>query len=112
MSYFPPCSYGKNKIKVKLDLCNYATESDVKNVKDDLADLKLEVNNLDIGRLAELDADKLKLFPVDLSKLSNAVKNVVKKDVYHTKIKDIEDEVPNITDLATTVGLYTRANEV
>ena len=53
MSYFPPCSYGKNKIKVKLDLCNYATESDVKNVKDDLADLKLEVNNLDIGRLAE-----------------------------------------------------------
>ena len=33
MSYFPePCSDNKNKIKLKLDLSNYATKSDLKGV--------------------------------------------------------------------------------
>ena len=32
MSYFPPYSYSKNKIEVKLDFSNYATKSDLKNV--------------------------------------------------------------------------------
>ena len=36
--------------------------------KDDLANLKSEVDKLDIDKLAELDADKLKLAPVDLKK--------------------------------------------
>ena len=40
--------------------------------------------------------------PFDISKLSDVVKNyVVKKDVYNTKVKDIEDEIPDITSLAT-----------
>ena len=41
--------------------------------KDDLTNLKLEFDKLDIETLAELDADKLKLVPVDLKKLSNVV---------------------------------------
>ena len=52
MSYYPePDSYGRNKIKVELDLYNYATKSNIKNVtgvdtpkfakKIDLAGLKL-----------------------------------------------------------------------
>ena len=31
MSYYPPCSYSKNKIKVELDLSNYVTKSELKN---------------------------------------------------------------------------------
>ena len=41
--------------------------------KDDLTNLKLEFDKLDIETLVELDADKLKLVPVDLKKLSNVV---------------------------------------
>ena len=71
--------------KVKLGLSNYATKTDIKNIshvdtssfalKTNLANLKTEVDKLDI--------DKLVPVPVDLSKLSDVVKNdVVKKDIY------------------------------
>ena len=66
----------------KVDLSNYATKTDLKNVthvntstfelKTNLANLKTEVDKLDI--------DKLVPVPVDLSKLSDVVKNeIVKK---------------------------------
>ena len=43
---------------------------------------------------------------VDLSNLSDVVKNVVvKKDVYDAKIKNIEDKIPDITNLATKILL-------
>ena len=43
---------------------------------------------------------------VDLSKLSDVVKNdVLKKDVYNAKIKNIKNKIPNITNLATNVCL-------
>ena len=84
--YFPKPfrSFGGN-INVKVDLSNYATKADLKNVthvgtssfalRTNLASLKAEVDKLDI--------DKLARFPVDLSKLSDVVKNdVVKKAVY------------------------------
>ena len=76
--YFPKPlkSFGGN-INVKVDLSNYATKTDLKNVthvgtssfalKTNLAYLKTEVDKLDI--------DKLVPVPVDLSKLSNVVKN-------------------------------------
>ena len=45
-----------------------------------------------------LHVDNLVPVLVDLSKLSHVVKNdVVKKDVYNTKIKNIEDKIPDIT---------------
>ena len=85
--YFPksPRSYGEN-IKIKVDLSNYATKADVKNIthidtsgfalKTNLANLTTEVNKLYI--------DKLVPVPADLSKLSDVVKNyVVKKTVYN-----------------------------
>ena len=81
--YFPKSfrSFGRN-INVKVDLSNYATKTDLKNgthvdassfaLKTNLANLKTEVDKLDI--------DKLLPVPVDLSKLSDAVKyDVVKK---------------------------------
>ena len=72
-------------INIKLDLSNYATKTDIKNIshvdtsgfalKTNLATLKTEVDKLNI--------DKLVPVPVDLSKLSDLVKNdVVKKTLY------------------------------
>ena len=72
-----------DSIKVKIDLSNYATKTDFKNVthfdtssfalKSNLGSLKTEVDKLDI--------DKLVPVSIDLSKLSDVVKNdVVKKN--------------------------------
>ena len=62
---------------------NYATKSDLKNTtyvnmsqftkKDDLANLKSEVDKLDIDKLSELDLHKLKTVSTDLSKLNHIV---------------------------------------
>ena len=59
--------------------------------------MKSKVHKLDIG--------KLWITPVDLIKLRDVVKNDVKKDVYNAKIKDIEDELPDITNVATNTTL-------
>ena len=97
--YFPP--YGStNNIEVELDLANYATKDDVKNIthidvssyatKTNLAALKSEVDKVDV--------DKLKTVPTDLSKLSNVVKNdVVKKSDYNTKVTSIENQIAGVT---------------
>ena len=51
--------------------------------------------------------------PVDLSKLSNAVKNnVVEKYVYNGNIKNIEDKTSDITNLATNASVNAKINEV
>ena len=62
---------------------NYATKSDLKNTtyvnmsqftkKDGLANLKSEVDKLDIDKLSELDLDKLKTVSTDLSELNHIV---------------------------------------
>ena len=53
------------------------------------------------------------LFPIELSKLSDIVKNgVVKKDAYNAKIKDIEDKILDITNLAPDTILNAKINEV
>ena len=53
------------------------------------------------SKLDKLVADKLLHVPVDLKKLSDAVKNdVVKKDVYNANIKYIEGKIPDDTNLA------------
>ena len=95
--------------------------------KADLANLNSNVDKLDIDKLKnvptnssnfksktdKLDADKLVPVPVDLSKLSDIVKNdVVEKDVYNAKIKNIEDKIPDITNLATNTTLYSEINKV
>ena len=51
--------------------------------------------------------------PVDLSKLSHVVKNdVVKEDVYHANITNIEHEIPDITNLATKATRNVKINKV
>ena len=77
--YYPkPYKQFGRGIKVKVDLSNYATKSDIKTsfaLKTSLANLKTKADKLDIDKLVPL--------PVDLSKLSDVVKNdVVKKTEY------------------------------
>ena len=129
--YFPkPFRSFREKINVKVDLSNHATKTDLKNVthvdnkfalKTNLADLKIEVDKLDIDKLAPV--------LVDLSKLSHAVKNdVIKKTVYdkivttgnnidtsdfvlktkyQTEKTELEKKTPDISNLATKSALTT-----
>ena len=121
-TYYPPYKSSSNNIKVELDLTNYATKTDLKNIthtdvssfasKTNLSALKTEVDKIDI--------DKLKTVPDDLAKLSNVVKNEVFKktdfsaDNYVTrskfstdtnslddKIDKVDKKIPDVSGLAT-----------
>ena len=59
-------------------------------------------------KVDKLDVDKLLPVSVDLSKLSDVVEN----DVYKAKIKNIEDKIPDITNLATNSALNSKINQV
>ena len=98
--YYPSYRSSSNNIKVELDLVNYATKTDLKNIthvdvssfasKTNLAALKTEVD--------KIDADKLKTTPTDLTKLTNTVEHdVVKKTDYNTKVTSIEAQVAGLT---------------
>ena len=95
-------------------LC-FAKKTDVANLKSDVYKLyivKLKNVPTDLNNLKS-KKDKLVPVPVDLSKLSDVVKNdVVKKDKYNDKIKNIEDKVADITNLATKTTLSAKINEV
>ena len=85
-------------INVNVDLSNYATKTDFKNIshvdvsgfalKLNLASLKTEVDKLDIDKLAPV--------PVDLSKLSDVAKNDVVKNTEYDKL------VTKVDDINTT----------
>ena len=81
-------------VNVQADFPNYATKADIKNIshvdpssfalKTNLANLKTENGRLNI--------DKLVPVPVDLSKLSDVVKNdVLKKDVYNKLVAKLHN---------------------
>ena len=60
----------------------------------------------------KLDVDKLVPVLSDLSKSSDVVKDyIVKKNIYHTKIKNIEDKTSDITNVATNTLLNAKMNE-
>ena len=134
--YFPTPSSHKENIKVETDLSNYATKKEINDIthvdtsnfalKTNLANLKTEVDKLDIGKLATV--------PVDLSKLSNAVKNdVVKKTVYdklvakvdnidtsdfvlktnfNTKFTGLKNKIPNTNGLIKKTDYNTKITEI
>ena len=70
-TYYPPYKSSTNNVKVELDLTNYATKTDLKNIthvdvssfasKTNLAALKTEIDKIDV--------DKLKMTPIDLDKV-------------------------------------------
>ena len=125
-TYYPPYKSSGQNVKVELDLTNYATKTDLKNIthvdvsnfasKTNLSALKTEVDKIDI--------DKLKTVPDDLVKLSNAVKNeVVKKTDFNAdnyvkrtkfstdtnslgdKIDRVDKKIPDVSGLATKAGV-------
>ena len=120
--YYPPYVSSSNNIKVELDLTNYVTKTDLKNIthtdfssfanKTNLAALKTKVD--------KIDTDKLKTVPDDLAKLSNVVKNdVVKKtdfsfddyvkktkfsadtNALDDKIDKVDKKIPDVSNLAS-----------
>ena len=115
-TYYPPYRSSTNNIKVELDLTNYATKTDLKNIthvevstyasKTNLAALKSEVD--------KIDTDKLKTVPDDLAKLSNVVKNdVVKKTDYSTKLTSTEAQTAGLTKNAVdNLADITKVTEV
>ena len=114
--YFPkPYETFGGDINVKVDLLNYATKANIKNIshvdtssftlKRNLATLKTEVEKLDIDKLAPV--------PIDLSKLSDVVKNnVVKNNNYNAKITEIEIKILDISNLATKTALTNVENKI
>ena len=135
--YFPkPYEPFGGDINGKVDLSNYATKADIKNIthidtsgfalKSNLANLKTKVDKLDI--------DKLVPIPTDLSKLSNVVKNdFVKKDVYNklvakvngtdtskfilktkydTDKSELENKIPDISSLAKKTDYNTKIADI
>ena len=101
-----------SKFSKKVDLANLKSDSDKLDI-DKLKNVPTNLNNLKINKIDELDVDKLLAVSVDLSKLSHVVKNdVIKKDVYNAKIKNIEDKKSDITNLATITTLNANINEV
>ena len=106
------------KIVTHVDTSSFA-------LKTNLAGLKTEVDKLDIDKLAPV--------PVDLSKLSDIVKNVVKKTVYdklaakvnnidtsdfvlktenQTDIIELEKKIPNVTDFVKKTKLNELENKI
>ena len=93
--YFPkPYAPFAGDINVKVNLSNYATKTDIKNIthvdtsgfvlKTNLANLKTEVDKLDMN--------KLKAVPVHLSQLSDVVKNeIVKRTVYYKLVAKVNN---------------------
>ena len=73
-----------DSIKVKIDLSNYVTKRDIKNISHvDISDFALKTNLSSLKtEVDKLDIDKLVPIPADLSKLSNVLKNDVVKKVY------------------------------
>ena len=134
--YFPKPKNHKENIKIKVDLSNYATKVDIKNIthvdtsnfvlKTNLANLKTEVDKLDIGKLV--------IVPVDLSKLINAVTNeVIKKTECNRlvgKVNNIgtsdfvlktnyaadkfklENKIPDTSDLVKKTSYNTKITEL
>ena len=126
----------EGNIDVKVNLSNYSTKTDLKNVthvdtlsfalKTNLASLKTEVDKLDIDKLAPV--------PVDLSKLSDVVKNdVAKKTVYdklvakvnnidtsdfvlktkyQTDKTELEKKIPDVTDFVKKTKLTELENKI
>ena len=114
--YFPKLyeAFGGD-INVKVDLSNYATKADIKNISHvDTSSFALKANLANLKtKLDKLDIDKLVPVPVDLSKLSDVLKkDVIEKADYNAKITEIENKIPDISNLATKTSLNTVENKI
>ena len=95
IQYFSPYICCGRNIKVELDLCSYATKTDLKNVTHvDISSFALKTNlaNLLKTEVDKVDIAKLTPVPDDLAKLSNVVKNCfVKKTEYDKLVEKVDN---------------------
>ena len=134
--YFPkPYDSFSEDINVKVDLSNYATKADIKNIshvdtssfalKTNLANLKAKVDKLDIDKLVPVPTDLSKLSSVvkndvkkaDYSKLVTKVDNIdtsglVKKTDYNTKITETESKIPDTSGFVKKTDCNTKITEI
>ena len=129
MSYYlEPDSSIRDKVKVLLDLSNYAIKKELEHAtgvdtsnlaaRRDFIAFKAEVDKIDISELVkvptglndlkrkvdDLDVCKLKTVPIDLKKLSDVVSNgVAKKIVYNKLNAKVNSLEKNITDASTLI---------
>ena len=103
-SYVKPFGRG---IKVKLDLSNYATKTDIENISHvDTSSFALKTNLASlITEVDKLDIDKLVPVPVELIKLSDVVKNDVVKKTLHDKL------VTKVNSIDTSGFALTQINQ-
>ena len=135
--YFPKLyePFGRD-INVKVDLSNYAAKADIKNNSNvDNSSFALKTNSSNLkSEVDKLDIDKLVPVPVDLSNLSDLVKNdVVKKDVhdklvakvnnidtsgfvlktnYDTDKSELQNEIPDTSSLVKKTDYNTKITEI
>ena len=134
--YFPSPSSHKENIKVEIDLSNYATKKDINDITlADTSNFALETNLSSLKtEVDQLHIDKSATVSVDLSKLSNVVKNdVVKKTVYdelvakpdnidtsdfvlktnfNTKLTGLENKIPNTSGLVKKTNYNSKITEL
>ena len=93
--YFPkPFTSSGGNMNVKVDLSNYVTKADIKNITHvDTSSLALKTSSASLRtEVDKVEIDKLKPVSVDLSKLSDVVKNdVVKRDVYDKLVAKVNN---------------------
>ena len=106
MSYYPePDIHIRDKVKVVLDLPNYATKKDFialeaevdKLVFNKVVNVPTSLNNL--TKVDDRNICILKTVPVDLKKLSDVVDNEVVKNTkfspLKTKVNNLEKNIPD-----------------
>ena len=112
--YFPKPfhSHFSDSIKIKIDLSHYATKTDFKNISHvDTSSFPLKTNSANLKtEVDKLGIDKLVHIHVDLSKLSDVVKNdVVKKTIYNKLVAKVDNIDTSDTKIADTSGLVKKA---
>ena len=134
--YFPkPFRSFQRNINVKVDLSNYARKTDLKKVTHvDTSSFALKRNSASLKtEVGKLDIDKLVPVPVDLRKVRDVVKNVVKKAVhdklaakvnhidtstfvlktkYQTEKTELEKKIPDVTDPVKKTKLTELENKI
>ena len=135
--YFPkPYEPFDGSINVRLDLSNYATKADIKNITHiDTSSFALKTNLVNLkSEVDKLDVNKLKPIPTELRKLSDVVKNdvvkkadnnilvtkvdnidtsgLVKKTDYNTKITKIEDKIPDTSNFVKKTDYNSKITEI
>ena len=134
--YFPKPFRSRENIKIKVDLSNYATKADIKNIthvdtsnftlKTNLANLKTEVDKLDIDKLVPIPADLSKLSDVVKSEVANKVdydklvakvdnidtSDFVLKTNCNTKITELENKIPDFSNLVKKTDFNTKITEI